>query len=72
MTDTPPATRVNWRTAPHNRWAFHNSANVVPVEVIGHVSGKVMALGAGPAALDCRAIVLIHAAAAIRQRLASV
>lgn len=40
----PKATLANWRTSPHNRWAFHHVRELVPSADIPHGSGKARAL----------------------------
>ena len=50
--DAPPATRANWRTAPHSHWAFRNVGAVVPVAAIANVPRSVIALGSAPMTFD--------------------
>ncbi len=50
MRGFPPApenqvTLANWRDAPHNRWAFHNVSQVVPVAPISRGQGPVEEFG---------------------------
>jgi len=40
----PKATLANWRTAPHNRWAFHHVRELVPSADIPNEPRKVRAL----------------------------
>jgi CubicO group peptidase (beta-lactamase class C family) len=49
-----PATLANWRTAPHNRWAFHHVRELIPTADIAHDVRKVRELPRGNAALEIR------------------
>ena len=40
------ATLANWRTAPHNRWAFHHVRELVPSADVANDPARVRALGA--------------------------
>jgi len=44
-----PATLANWRTAPHNRWAFHHVRELIACVDIAHDPARVRALAAQPA-----------------------
>lgn len=44
-------TLANWRTAPHNRWAFHHVRELIPTAEIAHDPRRVRALPAAPADL---------------------
>ncbi|MGI9415525.1 MAG: serine hydrolase domain-containing protein [Hyphomicrobiales bacterium] len=53
MTGAPPApenrvTLENWRTAPYNRWSFHNVRNMVPTAPVRRDPGHVWALEPAP------------------------
>jgi CubicO group peptidase (beta-lactamase class C family) len=42
----------NWRTAPFNRWAFHNIRSILPVAEIENAPGRTLAFAETPIALD--------------------
>lgn len=44
----PKATLANWRTAPHNRWAFHHVRELVPSADIPNDRNRVRELAAQP------------------------
>ncbi len=44
----PRATLANWRTAPHNRWAFHHVRELIPTADIPHEPRGVRPLPAAP------------------------
>jgi CubicO group peptidase (beta-lactamase class C family) len=46
------ATLANWRTAPHNRWAFHHVREIVPSADIPNDRRRVRELESRPAKLD--------------------
>ena len=48
----PKATLANWRTAPHNRWAFHHVRELVPSADIPNDRRRVRELAARPAELE--------------------
>ena len=45
-------TAANWRTAPHNRWAFHHVDEVVPVATIANAPGHIRSMTEAPRAFD--------------------
>jgi len=46
----------NWRTAPFNRWAFHNVRSIIPVTDIATAPDSTLALPESPIALDAFAL----------------
>src|SRR6478609_8217722 len=46
-----PATLANWRTAPHNRWAFHHVRELIPTADIPNDPRRVRELPAEKADL---------------------
>jgi len=53
----------NWRTAPFNRWAFHNVRSIIPVAEIAAALGSTLALPESPIALDAFALRLPNGSA---------
>jgi len=53
----------NWRTAPYNRWAFHNVRSIIPVAEIAAALGSTLALPESPIALDAFALRLPNGSA---------
>jgi CubicO group peptidase (beta-lactamase class C family) len=51
---TIPATLANWRTAPHNRWAFHHVRELIPTADIPNDPSGVRLLPVEKKALDIR------------------
>ncbi len=54
--DESAANLSNWRTAPFNRWAFHNIRSILPVAEIENAPGRTLAFAEAPIALDSFAL----------------